>query len=151
MIVFTLAFCLHGLADGLALGATNERSAFVALAAAAFSHKFLDGFALGVPVQKAELRFVLTAGILTFASAMTPIGILIGMALTSANTSGSYLARAIILSFSAGSFLFLSLLELLPASLSVPKKHRLLKLCFVFVGFAAMTALATLEDRSAGV
>lgn len=148
MIVFALAFCLHGLADGLALGATNDRAAFVALTAAAFSHKFLDGFALGVPVQKAELRFVFTAGILTFASAMTPLGILIGMALTSADAAGSYLARAIILSFSSGSFLFLSLLELLPASLSVPKRHRLLKLAFVFVGFAAMAALATLEDRS---
>lgn len=82
------------------------------------SHKLLDGFALGVPVYFAGWGAIKTACAIGFTAAMTPLGVGVSMAVE-AVTQGSdaLLARAVILSMSAGSFFFISIVELLPAGL----------------------------------
>ena len=108
---------------------------------AQLAHKAFDGLALGVPVYLARLPPLQTWGSLIFCAAMTPLGIGIGWAATSYQGPNSKLASAIILGMSAGSFLFISLLELLPSALH---DGRLVagKLTAFVVGFVAMAALA---------
>ena len=106
------------------------------------AHKAFDGIALGVPVYLAKLPPWQTWGSLLFCAAMTPLGIAIGWAATASSQGASAkLASAIVVSMSAGSFLFISLVELLPAALH---DGRLLKLKFFafIVGYVGMAALA---------
>jgi zinc transporter ZupT len=72
---------------------------------------------------------------------MTPLGIGIGWAATSADPQHSTLASAIVVSMSAGSFLFISVLELLPAALH-DGRFVAGKLAAFLAGFVAMAALA---------
>jgi len=141
--LFFIALSLHSIFDGLSIGAEQEISGFYSLLIAVLGHKFFDGFALGVPVYFAKLPVQHTIFALVFTSAMTPLGIGIGWAATSAgNTSASQLlAEAIILSLSAGSFLFISLIELLPAALANGKNPWLK--CAVFtLGWGLMALIA---------
>ena len=69
-----------------------------------------------------------TAFALVFCALMTPLGILIGMAATETVRGASgQLSKAVIISMSSGSFIFISLVELLPAGLS-NGKHLLPKM-----------------------
>ena len=102
----------------------------------------LDGFALGVPVMLADFPRKHTAFALVFCALMTPLGILIGMAATETVRGASgQLSKAVIISMSSGSFIFISLVELLPAGLS-NGKHLLPKMAVVFLGWGAMALLA---------
>jgi zinc transporter 1/2/3 len=76
------------------------------------------------------------------ASGSTPLGIGIGYVIDAAHDNKSgLLARAIILSISLGSFIFISLIELLPAALH-NVKHLHIKMAAVFVGWGVMALLA---------
>ena len=102
----------------------------------------MDGFALGVPVYFAKLPKHHTWFALIFCALMTPIGIAIGMAVTSAlDGPGALLARAVILSMSTGSFFFISLVELLPSGLH-SGGWTITKLVALFFGWGIMALLA---------
>jgi len=139
--VFFVALSLHSVFDGLSLGGETSLSTFYGILVAVLAHKAFDGLALGVPVYLARLPPLQTWGSLIFCAAMTPLGIGIGWAATSYQGPSSKLASAIVVSMSAGSFLFISLLELLPSALH---DGRLVagKLTAFVVGFVAMSALA---------
>lgn len=109
-------------------------------------HKLLDGFALGVPIQRAELHHILSGLLLCFASLTSPLGVLVGVALISpTREEGALLARALCLSLSCGSFLFIALFELLPKSLAPPRRLHIVKLCLTFIGYLLMSVLAIFQ------
>ena len=91
----------------------------------------------------AKLTTLQTWGSLLFCALMTPMGIAIGRGVREAvlGIGNLLLAQAIIISITAGSFLYISVSELLPASMHdgrfVPGKV----LCFA-LGFGAMAILA---------
>lgn len=72
---------------------------------------------------------------------MTPLGIGVGLAITVDATVAGTLVRAIILSMSAGSFLFISLMEMLPAGLE-DGYYILLKATVTLAGWAIMVIAA---------
>eukprot|EP01116_Phalansterium_solitarium_P001852 TRINITY_DN11676_c0_g1_i1.p1 TRINITY_DN11676_c0_g1~~TRINITY_DN11676_c0_g1_i1.p1 ORF type:complete len:388 (+),score=53.17 TRINITY_DN11676_c0_g1_i1:170-1165(+) len=140
--IFFVALSIHSVFDGLGVGAETNFSGFYALMVAVLSHKCLDGFALGVPVFFAELPTWQTLFALIFCAAMTPLGVGIGIAATeSAHGTSTLLSKAIILSMSAGSFMFISLIELIPSGL---EKYGLVwaKLTAVVAGWAIMALIA---------
>lgn len=91
----------------------------------------------------AKLPPLQTWGALVFCALMTPLGIGVGWGVSESFKEGSAqtLARAIILSITAGSFLFISLSELLPAALH-DGRHTLKKMGCFLGGYIAMAALA---------
>lgn len=116
--IFFFALSLHATFDGLSLGSEPNKQGFYSILAAVLSHKIFDGLALGIPVFLAELPPLQTWAALIICAAATPIGIAIGMGATSlVSGEQTILAEAIIISLSGGSFLFISLMELLPAAL----------------------------------
>jgi zinc transporter 1/2/3 len=140
--IFLLALSVHSIFDGLAVGSENSSDGFFGLMIAVVIHKLLDGFALGVPIYYARFSTVQTFLALSFCAAMTPVGIGIGWAATAAtNASGGVLTRAIFLSMSLGSFIYIGLIELLPAGLE-SSKHMLLKISLAALGWALMAMLA---------
>eukprot|EP01012_Entosiphon_sulcatum_P011982 TRINITY_DN17457_c0_g1_i1.p1 TRINITY_DN17457_c0_g1~~TRINITY_DN17457_c0_g1_i1.p1 ORF type:complete len:384 (+),score=54.14 TRINITY_DN17457_c0_g1_i1:27-1154(+) len=140
--LFFVALSIHSIFDGLSVGAEQELSGFYALMIALVTHKLLDGFALGVPVFYARLPLFHTLFALIFCASMTPLGIGIGWAATATmNGARATLARAIIVSISAGSFLFIAFIEMLPAAFE-HERYILLKIISCFLGFGLMAIIA---------
>ncbi len=138
--ISALAICVHCLFNGLSLGADGSSSAqFWAFFSATIGHKFMDGFAIGVPIYRAQLPRWLTIIIISTVAASTPLGIVIGYTVSNANES--HLARAIVMSLSTGSFIFVALFELMPAALR-STRWLLTKLFVVALGYTAMAVVA---------
>ncbi|EFA78051.1 zinc/iron permease [Heterostelium album PN500] len=140
--IFMIALSVHSIFDGLGLGAETNPNDFYGLLVAVIAHKALDGFALGVPVFYAKFSTVQTALSLTFCAAMTPLGIGIGMGLSNYfDGNGAILTEAIVLSITTGSFLYISLIELLPSGLGEPGWLKV-KLGLTFLGWTLLALLA---------
>ncbi len=140
--VFFFALSLHAVFDGLSLGSETTFEGFYGILVAVISHKVFDGIALGIPVYLAEMSTAQSLFALIFCAAMTPLGVAIGLGATaSVSEHEGKLAEAIIISLSAGSFLFISLVELLPSSLHDGRFVKTKMFCF-FLGWLAMVILA---------
>ena len=72
--VLVVAMAVHSVMDGLSVGSEYQTHALTAFIIAVVSHKFFDGFVVGVTVYFAKLPLVHTAGALIFSAAMTPVG-----------------------------------------------------------------------------
>lgn len=140
--VFFFALSLHGVFDGLSVASETDPTAFTSILFAVVSHKLFDGLALGVALYPAPLP-ERQRHILLFLSALsTPIGIALGIGATQlASSDNLSLVDALALSLASGSFCYISLMELLPSSLSdgrrIPEK-----LSLFFFGFTVMSAIA---------
>eukprot|EP00475_Leptophrys_vorax_P013233 TRINITY_DN1958_c0_g1_i1.p1 TRINITY_DN1958_c0_g1~~TRINITY_DN1958_c0_g1_i1.p1 ORF type:complete len:369 (-),score=101.40 TRINITY_DN1958_c0_g1_i1:59-1165(-) len=140
--IFLAAMSVHSIFDGLAVGSENSSNGFLGLMVAIVIHKMLDGFALGVPIFYAKFTKLQTFLALTFCAMMTPLGIVIGWVTTAAvNGAPGILARAIFLSMSLGSFIYIGLIELLPAGLQSPRFMKW-KLGLAIIGWGAMALIA---------
>jgi zinc transporter ZupT len=140
--VFFAALSLHGFFDGLSLGSESDVAGFTGVAIAVVSHKLFDGLALGCAIFPANLAVVQRWLLLIFCSATTPIGIVVGMVAESlVDSSHEQLVTGISLGLACGSFLFISLMELLPSSLRDGRWIKL-KLLLTAGGFLVMASLA---------
>jgi len=143
--MLVIALSVHSIFDGLSLGAEKSKSGFVALVIAQLSHKAMDGLAVAVPVYLARMSNKASIFACTFAALMTPIGIGIGMAISdSTKGSSSKIAQAIIMALSSGTFLFIGLVELIPAALADRRRTKT-KLLLVLIGVTGMCLLALNE------
>ncbi len=139
--VFFLALSAHSVFDGLSLGSETTVSGFYSILIAVLVHKGFDGVALGVPIFLADLPPRHSWALLITCALSTPAGVAIGWGATASSPASIELASGVIISLSAGSFLFISLCELLPAALA-DGRSQVLKLGAFFLGFSAMAGLA---------
>jgi zinc transporter ZupT len=144
--VFFTALSLHGVFDGMSVASEEDPEGFISTLIAVLSHKAFDGIALGVAIYPASGHLpAYQKWLLLIVSALsTPVGIAIGMgatALASGDDTQLKLVNAIAISLASGSFAFISLMELLPSSIS---DNRLipLKLALFIASFLAMAGLA---------
>lgn len=141
--LFLVALSIHSVFDGLGLGAEQTENGFFGLLVAVAGHKLLDGFALGIPIFYAQFSKFQSLFSLAFCAAMTPLGIGIGWGATNLVTNNivAQLIKALILSISMGSFLYISLVELIPAGLASPKFLKI-KLASIVFGWGIMALIA---------
>jgi zinc transporter ZupT len=140
--IFLTALSVHSVFDGLAVGSETDTDGFLGLLIAVIIHKLLDGFALGVPIFYAKFSKLQTFLALAFCACMTPLGIGIGWVTTESQSGASaLLTRAIFLSMSLGSFIYIALIELLPAGLASPK-FMVQKIVVAVFGWGLMALLA---------
>ena len=139
--VFFIALSAHSIFDGLSLGSETTVSGFYSILIAVLVHKGFDGVALGVPIFLADLPPRHSWALLIICALSTPAGVAIGWGATASAPASIELVSGIIISLSAGSFLFISLCELLPAALADGRSPAL-KLGAFFLGFSAMAGLA---------
>eukprot|EP01121_Diplochlamys_sp_Union-15-3_P021451 TRINITY_DN8698_c0_g1_i2.p1 TRINITY_DN8698_c0_g1~~TRINITY_DN8698_c0_g1_i2.p1 ORF type:complete len:345 (+),score=39.44 TRINITY_DN8698_c0_g1_i2:62-1096(+) len=141
--IFLIALSVHSVFDGLGIGAEQTVSGFYGLLITVVAHKLLDGFALGVPIFFAKFSTLRSMLFLGFAASMTPLGIGIGLAVTESFSDGdkAQLASGIILAMTSGSFIFISLMELLPMALKDGEWIKI-KMFALFLGWAIMAVIA---------
>lgn len=140
--VFFGALSLHGVFDGLSVGSETSPQGFTSTTVAVLGHKIFDGLSLGCALFPADLPLLHRYLLLISSSITTPLGIGIGMAAEASAGAGSVrLVNGIVLSMAAGSFAFISLMELLPSSLS-DGRWLFGKLTAFVAGIAGMAVLA---------
>ncbi|XP_028258604.1 zinc transporter ZIP1 [Parambassis ranga] len=138
-----LSLSLHSVFEGLAIGLQNTDSKVLEICIAILVHKSIIVFSLSVKlVQSAVRPFWVAAYIVVFAL-MSPLGIGIGISVMEAQLSEGALIQAILEGIAAGTFVYITFLEILPHELNSPGKQ-LLKVLFILLGFSIMAALTFL-------
>uniref|UniRef100_A0A8C6SPI7 Zinc transporter ZIP1 n=1 Tax=Neogobius melanostomus TaxID=47308 RepID=A0A8C6SPI7_9GOBI len=125
---------------GLAIGLQNTDSKVVEICIAILVHKSIIVFSLSVKLVQSGVRPGWVAAYLVVFAVMSPLGIALGLGVMEARLSSGGLMRAVLEGLAAGTFLYITFMEILPHELNSPGRQ-LLKLFFLLLGFAVMAGL----------
>ncbi|KAF1323977.1 Zinc-iron permease, partial [Globisporangium splendens] len=138
-------FSVHSLIAGFALGVNPslDRTA-IATTVAIFSHKLIEAMSVGANFAraKASIDQDRSVAVLTLYSCMTPLGIFLGMLLSSAlQGTHTHVVESVALSIASGSFIYLAFHELSEEDAS-QETSTMEKMLLFSVGLWSMAALA---------
>lgn len=138
VLVFSLA--LHSVFEGLAVGLQRDRARAMELCLALLLHKGILAVSLSLRLLQSHLRAQVVAGCGILFSCMTPLGIGLGAALAESAGPLHQLAQSVLEGMAAGTFLYITFLEILPQELAT-SEQRILKVILLLAGFALLTGL----------
>ncbi|XP_055978958.1 zinc transporter ZIP1 [Sorex fumeus] len=142
VLVFSLA--LHSVFEGLAVGLQRDRARALELCLALLLHKGILAVSLSLRLLQSRLRAQVVAGCGLLFSCMTPLGIGLGAALAQSAGPLHQLAQSVLEGMAAGTFLYITFLEILPQELATPEQ-RILKVILLLAGFALLTGLLFIQ------
>ncbi|KAI3496627.1 hypothetical protein L1887_38997 [Cichorium endivia] len=122
--VLELGIIVHSVIIGLSLGASQNISTIKSLLAALSFHQFFEGMGLGGCISQAKYKSVSTAMMAVFFSLTTPIGIAVGIGISTIykeNSATSLIVEGILNSCSAGILVYMALVDLLAADFMNPR------------------------------
>ncbi|XP_058716489.1 zinc transporter ZIP1 [Poecile atricapillus] len=135
-----LALALHAVLEGLALGLREGDAAALRVLLALLLHKGAVAFGLSLELLRSRLRPPAVASCLVLLALMSPLGVGVGTALAAGAGPRQRLCRAVLEGLAAGTFLFVTFLEILPQELGVPQ-NRIPKVILILAGFALVSAI----------
>ncbi|XP_040899600.1 zinc transporter ZIP1-like [Toxotes jaculatrix] len=139
ILVFSLS--LHSVFEGLAVGLQEEGKEVLEICLALMIHKSIISFSLAFKLCQTRLRRSVVAGCLLLFAVMSPLGIGLGIGLTETKAHPQHqLARCTLEGLAAGTFIYITFMEILPHELSSPR-HRIPKVAMLLVGFAVVTGV----------
>ncbi|XP_058913444.1 zinc transporter ZIP2 [Kogia breviceps] len=141
-LVLLLSLSFHSVFEGLAVGLQPTVAATVQLCLAILAHKGLVVFGVGLRLVQVGTgsRWAMLS-ILSLAL-MSPLGLAVGLAVPQGVSEGGQgLAQAVLEGMAAGTFLYVTFLEILPRELTGPEAP-LAKWGCVAAGFAFMAFIA---------
>ncbi|KAK6190828.1 hypothetical protein SNE40_002607 [Patella caerulea] len=146
-VLLLIALSFHTIFDGLAIGLQDLDTDVWQVLAAISIHKALVAFCLGLQLFQAYMQRFRTAVILiALFSIMSPIGIGLGILVTSANINeaAQTMTAAVLQGVASGTFLYVTFLEILKEAF----KHGrgIWNIFIAGVGFAAMAAVKLLDS-----
>lgn len=103
-------------------------------------HKSIIVFSLAVKLVQSEIHPLWVAAYIGIFAMMSPAGIAIGISVMEAQLAYGALIQAILEGLAAGTFVYITFLEILPHELNSPG-NQLLKVMFILLGFGIMAAL----------
>lgn len=141
-VIMILVLSIHSILEGLSLGAVSTAASTTSTFIAIVAHKGFAGYAMGALCRKATMSALsVLPGFLTF-SLMSPIGAIIGALVSNAMDGNAQTWFACIFKgIAAGTFLYVGLIEVIIHELHEEHDNNLIKLVFILIGTAAMTAL----------
>ncbi|XP_064411092.1 zinc transporter ZIP1-like [Latimeria chalumnae] len=143
-LVLLTSLSFHSLFEGLAIGLQEKNDRVLEICIAVLIHKSIIVFSLSIKLMQSNVRlFWLVACIVGFA-VMSPLGIAVGIGVTQTLTATGKLVRCILEGVAAGTFVYITFLEILPHELNSSDK-RLWKLLFIVLGFSVMAAFCDLD------
>ncbi|XP_061336733.1 zinc transporter 1 isoform X2 [Gastrolobium bilobum] len=148
--VLEIGIVVHSVIIGISLGATESIDTIKPLLAALSFHQFFEGMGLGGCISQAKFESRSTAIMATFFSLTTPIGIAIGMGISSVyneNSSTALIVEGVFNSASSGILIYMALVDLLAADFMNPRLQNNLKLQLganisLLLGAGSMSLLA---------
>ncbi|XP_059177412.1 zinc transporter ZIP1-like [Physella acuta] len=143
-----VALSFHTIFDGLAVGLQKNESEVWQVFAAISIHKSIIAFCLGLEMFKSQQHRPCRAFLwLCFFSLMSPIGIGLGIALTSGgvNDEARLLSSSILQGLAAGTFLYVTFLEILCMYIGHNSRRHFLNIFFAMVGFVFMALVKLLD------
>ncbi|KAL2517861.1 zinc transporter 4 precursor [Abeliophyllum distichum] len=148
--VLELGIVSHSVIIGLSLGVSHSSCTIRPLIGALSFHQFFEGFALGGCISHAHFRMLKTTLMACFFALTTPLGIAIGIAISSSYNPES--PRALVIegildSISAGILVYMALVDLIAADLLSKKincnvRLQVLSYFALFLGAGLMSTLA---------
>ncbi|KAK7401601.1 hypothetical protein VNO78_13212 [Psophocarpus tetragonolobus] len=148
--VLEIGIVVHSVIIGISLGTAGSIDTIKPLLVALSFHQFFEGMGLGGCISQAEFESKSTAIMATFFSLTTPIGIAIGMGVSSVykeNSPTALTVEGIFNSASAGILIYMALVDLLAADFMNPRLQKNLKLLLganisLLLGAGCMSLLA---------
>ncbi|XP_029879652.1 zinc transporter ZIP1 [Aquila chrysaetos chrysaetos] len=138
--LLVLALALHAVLEGLALGLQEAEGAVLRVCLALLLHKCAVAFSLALKLLRGRLRPPAVVACLTLFAMMSPLGVGLGTAVAAGAGPRQRLCRGVLEGLAAGTFLYVTFLEILPQELGVPQ-HRIPKVILLLAGFALVTAI----------
>ncbi|XP_030579937.1 zinc transporter ZIP1 [Archocentrus centrarchus] len=138
-----LSLSLHSVFEGLAIGLQSTDSKVLEICIAILVHKSIIVFSLSVKLVQSAVRPLWVAAYIAVFAMMSPLGIAIGIGVMEAQLAAGPLIQAVLEGLAAGTFVYITFLEILPHELNSPG-NQLLKVIFILVGFTIMAALTFL-------
>ncbi len=145
-IIFVVALSMHSFLEGLAMATKSTQYALSMYLISLFAHKWLEAFALGVNVMNASFSAGYSMVLIAFYSLLTPFGILLGMMLRSYNLKSVFVSQCLN-GLAAGSFLFVSCIEMIPPEFHKKTSQTVWKFAVLCAGFAIMAAIARIPHE----
>ncbi|KAJ4705785.1 Zinc transporter protein [Melia azedarach] len=148
--VLELGIVVHSVIIGISLGASEDPDTIKPLLAALSFHQFFEGMGLGGCISQAEFKSRSMAIMATFFSLTTPVGIAIGIGISSVyqeNSRTALIVAGIFNSASAGILIYTALVDLLAADFMNPILQSKLRLQLganvsLLLGAGCMSVLA---------
>jgi zinc transporter 1/2/3 len=154
-LMLLAALSIHSVLAGLSIGLVTDVSKIMSTAIAIVAHKVFAGYALGSTMVAADLGLERHLSLSIVFSLSTPLGILIGMGLSSGSYNEDSQSVGVVQAVVAGTFLYVAIMEVgmkellicrhhdgpLEASMS-EKQIEALKLFSMLLGYVAMSLLA---------
>ncbi|KAM3626212.1 uncharacterized protein V6R79_024813 [Siganus canaliculatus] len=138
-----LSLSLHSIFEGLAIGLQTTDSKVLEICIAILVHKSIIVFSLSVKLVQSAVHPLWVAAYIGVFAMMSPIGIAIGISVMEAQLASGTLIQAVLEGLAAGTFVYITFLEILPHELNSPGKQ-LLKVLFILIGFTIMASLSLL-------
>ncbi|XP_013856979.1 zinc transporter ZIP1 [Austrofundulus limnaeus] len=135
-----LSLSLHSVFEGLAIGLQSTDTKVLEICAAILVHKSIIVFSLSLKLVQSAVPSLWIAAYLTIFALMSPIGIAIGISVMEAQLSSGALIQAVLEGLAAGTFIYITFMEILPHELN-SAGNQLLKVIFILVGFSIMAGL----------
>eukprot|EP01135_Chromosphaera_perkinsii_P001166 Nk52_evm5s160 gene=Nk52_evmTU5s160 len=129
---------VHSFFAGLGLGVTDSDSDIVAQLIAIIAHKGVAAFCIGSCLVKSTVRNWLVAVFLIGFACVTPLGIAVGIAASTADNESVKGASGVLVSFSAGMFIYIASM-LLNGEFY---EHQFRKFACTLLGFGIMAVAA---------
>lgn len=129
--VLELGIVVHSVIIGISLGTAQSIDTIKPLLVALSFHQFFEGMGLGGCISQAKFESRSTAIMATFFSLTTPIGIAIGMGVSSVykdNSPTSLIVEGVFNSASAGILIYMALVDLLAADFMSPRMQNNFKI-----------------------
>ena len=136
MLLFALSF--HRVFEGMAIGLQQESNQMLSITVAIVLHEAIVSFSLGISLAQSDLSFksYLISNLIQCLS--SPLGIAIGIPLSSLPYSTARETMSGTLQgIAGGTFIYVTFFEILPPELNTPS-NRLWKVFFIALGFAVM-------------
>ncbi|KAL6497636.1 synaptonemal complex protein zip1 [Orobanche hederae] len=122
--VLELGIIVHSVIIGISLGASQSLDTIKPLLAALSFHQFFEGMGLGGCISQAKFKSWTTTVMMLFFSLITPIGIGVGIGVSTIykeNSPKALILEGIFDSASAGILIYMSLVDLLAADFMNPR------------------------------
>nr|AYD60563.1 IRT1 [Sulla carnosa] len=149
-MVLELGIVVHSVVIGLSMGASNNTCSIRGLVAAMCFHQMFEGMGLGGCILQAEYNMLKKSIFVFLFSITTPLGIAIGMGMSTSykeNSPTALITVGLLNASSAGLLIYMALVDLLAADFMSPRLQGSIKLQLkaylaVFLGAGGMSLMA---------